>query len=726
MAESPPKGKSEHTQMPRDAAATAEKASLISSAEHKTPLPHIPDHQPLGCIGRGAYGEVWLASSIMGTYRAVKIVWRKSFDTDRPFEREFAGIQKFEPVSRSHDGLVDILHVGRKDDGGYFYYVMELADDVRSGSQIDPDHYQAKTLQHQIQERGRLSVEECLRIALPLTNGLGYLHEQGLVHRDIKPSNIIFVKGVPKLADIGLVCGTEGTQTCVGTEGYIPPEGSGSPQADLYSLGKVLYEMSTGKRREEFPDLPTDLRGNAEGAALLEFNEVLLKACAAEARQRYQTARDLETDLALLEMGRSVRAKRAGQRRWKRIRVAAAIATVIALGSLGFRALQREFLHRNSGAQISRQNQAAAQAYLQNARIIAGRSSSHLEGKRNNPRVIELLENAVALDPNSGEAHADLALAYTIRLFVYAPEEKDLQEKAYLAVERALSLNPRLATAYLARGRLKWTPFHHFPHEDAIDDFAHALALDPNLAEARHYRGFVYMHIGLIEEAMQDFARAIALNPSNNGAHYRIGETHLFACEYQKALDKIETIDADFNPDIRAAHICLALIGLGRKEDALRSLQTYLDAHPQDAGGLVTSVEAIVHALFQRETEAEDAIQRAAIRRGFGHFHHTQYHIACAYALLNKPDLAIEWLRKSIAEGFSCYPLFTCDANLANLKGNPRFIDLLAAEKKRYESFKEKYGVKPEARKSMPAPSHPQRGATFVQGEPPTRPINRQ
>src|ERR1043165_4500091 len=100
----------------------------MSGAPPHTPSPEIPDHKLLRCIGRGAYGEVWLARSIIGTCRAVKVVWRRSFETDRPFEREFAGIQKFEPVSRSHDNLVDILHVGRNDEVGYFFYVMELAD----------------------------------------------------------------------------------------------------------------------------------------------------------------------------------------------------------------------------------------------------------------------------------------------------------------------------------------------------------------------------------------------------------------------------------------------------------------------------------------------------------------------------------------------------------------------------------------------------------------------
>src|SRR5512133_752751 len=91
-----------------------------------TSVPTIPDHELLRCIGSGGYGDVWLARNIMGTYRAVKIVHRRRFADERPYEREFGGIQKFEPISRSHDGLVDILQVGRNDAAGYFYYVMEL------------------------------------------------------------------------------------------------------------------------------------------------------------------------------------------------------------------------------------------------------------------------------------------------------------------------------------------------------------------------------------------------------------------------------------------------------------------------------------------------------------------------------------------------------------------------------------------------------------------------
>src|SRR5438046_826906 len=99
--------------------------AFVSSAP-----PQIPDHELLRRVGEGAYGEVWLARNVMGTYRAVKIVYRRSFSDERPYEREFAGIKRFEPISRAHASQVDILHVGRNDQAGYFYYVMELADDA--------------------------------------------------------------------------------------------------------------------------------------------------------------------------------------------------------------------------------------------------------------------------------------------------------------------------------------------------------------------------------------------------------------------------------------------------------------------------------------------------------------------------------------------------------------------------------------------------------------------
>src|SRR5207249_9915474 len=108
--------------------------------------PEVAERARLRCVGRGSYGEVGLASNVMSTDRAGKIVYRLKFDDARPFQREYHGIQKFEPISRSHEGLMDILQVGQSEAEQSFYYVMELADDLSSGRQIDPTRYRPRTL----------------------------------------------------------------------------------------------------------------------------------------------------------------------------------------------------------------------------------------------------------------------------------------------------------------------------------------------------------------------------------------------------------------------------------------------------------------------------------------------------------------------------------------------------------------------------------------------------
>lgn len=203
-----------------------------------------------------------------------------------------------------HDGLVDILQVGGGPAAGYFYCVMELADDVNTGQTIIPERYEPRTLAHDLSWRHRLPIGECVRLGAAVASALGFLHRHELLHRDIKPANIIFVNGFPKLADVGLVSDKSVASSHVGTEGFIAPEGTGAVQADVYSLGKVLYEISTGKDRNDYPELPADLGTSAEDRDLVQFTRLVVKACRANPRQRCQSAEDLLSALLSFQFSR--------------------------------------------------------------------------------------------------------------------------------------------------------------------------------------------------------------------------------------------------------------------------------------------------------------------------------------------------------------------------------------------------------------------------------------
>src|SRR6185503_20217492 len=117
-----------------------------------------------------------MGRSITGALRAIKVVRREHFDHERTYEREFAGLKHFEPISRTHEGLVDILQVGRNDTAGYFYCVMEIADASGEGE------YVPLTLEEVIRARKGIPVAECARIGAAVADALSFLHGKGLIH----------------------------------------------------------------------------------------------------------------------------------------------------------------------------------------------------------------------------------------------------------------------------------------------------------------------------------------------------------------------------------------------------------------------------------------------------------------------------------------------------------------------------------------------------------------
>ena len=143
----------------------------------------------------------------------------------------------------AHPHIVTVFDLGEID--GQPYMVTEF---MGGG---DVEHLIKKAENH------RVPIERCLEIGRQVGMGLEFAHAKGIVHRDLKPGNVWLTgAGVAKIGDFGLALSLDRSRLTsegmmVGTVSYMPPEqamgGEVTPQADLYSLGAMLYEMVTGR-----------------------------------------------------------------------------------------------------------------------------------------------------------------------------------------------------------------------------------------------------------------------------------------------------------------------------------------------------------------------------------------------------------------------------------------------------------------------------------------------
>lgn len=569
----------------------------------------VTDHELVRRIGRGSYGTVWLARNALGTYRAVKIVSRAQFEDEQPYEREFRGIEKFEPVSRSHEGLVDILQIGRNDQLGCFYYVMELADDVepernggvvelwrdaktklngppaaqgpKSFGAISPntrplDHfissYFPRTLRSELQRRGRLTVDECLSIGLILTSALEHLHKSGLVHRDIKPSNIIFVNGVPKLADIGLVADTSEAKSFVGTMGFIPPEGPGAPSADLYSLGKVFYEMSTGRDRQDFPQLPADLREFPNPEAMVEFNEILLKACETEPSRRYQSAGEMGADLDLLLRGRSVKRKRARQRNFSIAKKMSLAASLIAIAG----ALAVSVVHRPPDPYLHSAIQEVNDLVEQGNRCLEGRTSERVK------QASVYFNKAIKLDPKFVPAYAGLFNVSVSRGGLESDASAEVHWEFRAAATKLAEVAPSYAEAHTATAMVKWVDWKF---SEALREARSATqiraASRQGQGSAHNIYGFFLLETGNPNAALQEYLTAERLLPSNAMVHHHLGHPYFVKHDFKRALEHYEK-SLELEPRQSTAHFWKARV-FEEMGDFMTAIQEW-EEHDQAAG----------------------------------------------------------------------------------------------------------------------------------------------
>lgn len=249
-------------------------------------------------VGVGGMSYVYKAYDL----KTKKIVAIKELKDDLVDDVEF--VNKFEQeaiASKSikHKNVVsanDVVH-----DGKIYYIVLEFADGI--------------TLNKYIKEKGHLSNEETIDIAIQIASGLESAHKKGIIHRDVKPQNIVICKNrIAKIMDFGIARAiTSNTKniSVIGSVHYISPEQAKNEdldfRSDIYSLGCTMYEMITGKIPFEGDQvvsiIMSHIRENIKNPSEENKNiyksleKIILKATKRDPDERYQNIEELISDL---------------------------------------------------------------------------------------------------------------------------------------------------------------------------------------------------------------------------------------------------------------------------------------------------------------------------------------------------------------------------------------------------------------------------------------------
>ena len=322
--------------------------------------------------------------------------------------------------------------------------------------------------------------------------------------------------------------------------------------------------------------------------------------------------------------------------------------------------------------------------YLRAKMLVANENRKDVES------AILLLESAVRVDPRNASAWAQLARAYNKKAFYFASgdERKQLNADAEVAVERSLALDPNLGEGHFARGLVIWTHAKRFPHELAVQSYRRAIELDPKLDEAHHQLGLIYLHIGMFDRSRAEIAQALAINPANILARFRYGVIDLYEQKYENAQRFFRSTPPEQTPAIQTFQAATVSFKLGRVDEATQLINKYLKDNPQDEGGVATSVRAMILASEGRTDEAIESIKRAdEIGREFGHFHHTAFNIACAYAMMGREEDAIKYMEMAAEDGFPCYPLYAAEESFAKLRQSTAYESLLKRLKQQWDAF---------------------------------------
>jgi DNA-binding winged helix-turn-helix (wHTH) protein/TolB-like protein len=295
---------------------------------------------------------------------------------------------------------------------------------------------------------------------------------------------------------------------------------------------------------------------------------------------------------------------------------------------------------------------------------------------------IAMLEKSLALDPKYALAWAHLGSIYTAKASVNFGGRADYT-KAQEAYQKALALNPEQNEARISMATFL-TDTNRV--EEAVPLLRDVLKANPTIAQAHWELSYAYRFAGMLHESAAAAERARQLDTEIKASN-SVPATYLYLGRYEKFLTSLPRGDSAYVTFYRG-------LGLYYQKDFARAATEFNRAYAANGEMMQTNIgKALALAMAGqpqvgltqlRETE------KVVAARGVNDAE-AIYKIAQAYAVLGEKAAALRVLRRSIAGGFFCYPYFTDDPLLANLRSEKEWAELLALARARHDEFKRKF-----------------------------------
>src|SRR5262245_5125514 len=295
----------------------------------------------------------------------------------------------------------------------------------------------------------------------------------------------------------------------------------------------------------------------------------------------------------------------------------------------------------------------------------------------------KMFEKSVGLDPTYAPSWAYLGAIDTTLASLYF-EGRESYDKARQAYDRALELDPSQIEARIFKANLLTDTGYV---EEAAPLLRGVIGTSPNLAQAHWNLAYAYRFGGLLRESISEGERSRQINGEIK-ADNAVFNGYLYDGQYEKF---IQSLPAREDSAYGAFYRGLGHYYLKQWKEAA----AYFDrAYQLDRTLMHAQIgKALSHGLAGRPAsglkmlnEVEEKIIKSGVADAEG-----VYKIAQAFAALNDKPPALRLLRRSIDGGFFCYPYFTNDPLLDNLRGEAEFAELMERARSRHEEFKRRF-----------------------------------